>query len=94
MYTFEVRATDGGRYDSRSEKTQVQITITDVNDNKPVFSLYPFTVDVPGYYHPGNQLIQVTASDKDEGVNADIFFRYVSAFSSAFLFTFCYWNIT
>ncbi|ROT61843.1 hypothetical protein C7M84_020350 [Penaeus vannamei] len=78
VYTFEVRATDGGRYDSRSEKTQVQITITDVNDNKPVFSLYPFTVDVPGYYHPGNQLIQVTASDKDEGVNADIFFSLVN----------------
>lgn len=75
VYTFEVRATDGGRYDSRSEKAQVQITISDVNDNKPVFTQYPFTVDVPVYSQPGHQLLQVTASDKDEGVNADIVFR-------------------
>ncbi|KAK7075982.1 calcium ion binding [Halocaridina rubra] len=78
VYTFEVRATDGGHYDPRSEKTQVQITITDVNDNKPVFNLYPFTVDVPVYSQPGQQLVQVTASDKDEGVNADIVFSLVN----------------
>ncbi|XP_069943885.1 protein dachsous-like [Cherax quadricarinatus] len=77
MYTFEVRATDGGRYDSRSEKAQVQITISDVNDNKPVFTQYPFTVDVPVYSQPGHQLLQVSATDKDDGVNADIVFSLV-----------------
>ncbi|XP_068225068.1 protein dachsous-like, partial [Palaemon carinicauda] len=74
VYTFEVRATDGGRYDVRSGVAQVQITITDVNDNKPVFNSYPFTVRVPVYSQPGHQLLQVTASDKDEGVNADIIY--------------------
>lgn len=75
VYTFEVRATDGGRYDSRSEKAQVQISISDVNDNKPVFTQYPFTMDVPVYSQPGQHLLKVTATDKDEGRNADIIFR-------------------
>lgn len=75
VYTFEVRATDGGRYDARSEKAQVQITITDVNDNKPVFTQYPFTVELPVYSQPGQELLKVTATDKDEGVNAEIVYR-------------------
>lgn len=75
VYSFEVRATDGGRYDARSEKAQVQITISDVNDNKPVFTQYPFTVDLPVYSQPGQELLKVTATDKDEGVNQEIVYR-------------------
>ena len=75
VYNFEVRATDGGRYDTRSTKAQVQITITDVNDNQPIFEKYPFIVDVPVYTQPGQQLTQVTAVDKDEGVNAEVEYR-------------------
>ena len=70
-----MRATDGGRYDARSQKAQVQITITDVNDNAPVFEKYPFFVDVPGYVQPGRHLTQVSATDKDEGINSEIIYR-------------------
>lgn len=78
MYSFEVRATDGGRYDARSEKAQVQISISDVNDNKPVFTQFPFTVDLPVYSQRGQELLKVTATDRDEGVNQEIVYRCVA----------------
>ena len=77
-YTFEVRATDGGRYDPRSEKAQIHITITDINDNKPVFVKYPFTADVSAFTQPNQQLLQVVAEDKDEGSNGEIIYSLIN----------------
>lgn len=76
VYSFEVRATDGGKYDARSEKAMVQVTIGDVNDNKPTFSKYPYSVEIPSNVQSGSQIIQVTAHDKDEGANAEVTYRY------------------
>lgn len=79
MYEFQVVATDGGRYDARSQKVPVQIIIGDVNDNKPVFFKYPFTAEVPAYTQPGHDhLVRVTAVDDDEGTNADIVFSLIN----------------
>lgn len=75
VYSFQVVATDGGRYDARSEKVSVQLTLSDVNDNKPVFERYPFTAEVAASVQPGHTLVQVSAQDKDEGANADIVYR-------------------
>jgi protocadherin-16/23 len=75
VYSFQVVATDGGRYDARSEKVSVQLTLSDVNDNKPVFEMYPFTAEVASSVQPGQTLVQVKAHDKDEGANADIVYR-------------------
>ncbi|KAG8225976.1 hypothetical protein J437_LFUL006205, partial [Ladona fulva] len=72
VYNFQVVATDGGLYDARSQRAPVTITIGDVNDNKPVFTKYPFTAEVPAYTQPGQFLLQVSAEDRDEGPNADI----------------------
>jgi len=77
-YTFEVRATDGGRYDARSEKAQIHITVTDVNDNKPVFVKYPFTADVAAFTQPNQQLLQIVAEDKDEGSNGEIVYSLIN----------------
>ncbi|XP_069675157.1 protein dachsous-like isoform X2 [Periplaneta americana] len=78
VYNFQVVATDGGRYDARSQKVPVQITIGDVNDNKPVFSRFPFSAEVPAYTQPGHNLMRVTAEDQDEGTNAEIVFSFVN----------------
>lgn len=77
-YTFEVRATDGGRYDARSEKAQIHISVTDVNDNKPVFVKYPFMADVPAFTQPSQQLLQIMAEDKDEGANGEILYSLIN----------------
>lgn len=71
-------ATDGGRYDARSKKVRVQITVTDVNDNKPVFLSYPFSASVPIYTQAGTNVIKVVATDNDEGTNAEIVYSFVN----------------
>ena len=76
VYNFEVQATDGGRYDARSRKAIVQITVTDENDNEPSFEQYPFSVVLPNYKQPGQQIIQIKATDRDQGLNADIEYRW------------------
>ncbi|PRD31895.1 UNVERIFIED_CONTAM: ds [Trichonephila clavipes] len=79
-YVFEVRATDGGRYDARSEKTVVQVTIADVNDNRPIFSQYPFITSVSAHAAPGTQLIQLEADDDDEGPNGEVLYSFTSPY--------------
>ncbi|XP_073827275.1 dachsous cadherin-related 1 [Musca autumnalis] len=74
VYNFMVVATDGGRYDSRSARVPVQISIDDVNDNKPVFERYPFRAQVPALIQPGQTLVQVMASDKDLGLNGEVLY--------------------
>jgi protocadherin-16/23 len=82
VYNFQVVATDGGRYDARTQKVPVQITIADINDNKPVFSRFPFSAEVPAYSQPGHNLLRVTAEDQDDGTNAEIVFSFVNEPSS------------
>lgn len=67
-------ATDGGKYDSRSQQVPVQVFIVDVNDNKPVFARHPFQAQVPTLVQPGHSLIQVSATDQDQGINGEIFY--------------------
>lgn len=65
-------ATDNGRYDTRSRRVPVIITVTDVNDNKPKFAQFPFVGNLSSYARPGQDLVKVVAMDSDEGPNADI----------------------
>lgn len=82
VHSFQVVATDSGRYDVRLSKVPVTIMIEDVNDNRPKFSRYPFFVDIPAYTQPGHDFFKVTAEDKDEGTNAEIVYRFSSESSS------------
>ncbi|KAG1676563.1 Protein dachsous [Nymphon striatum] len=79
FYHFEVRATDGGRYNARSARANILISISDVNDNKPVFTKYPFTAQISENSAPGTNLLQVEAFDKDEGINSEIVFGFVNS---------------
>lgn len=69
---FLPQATDGGRYDARSQRVPVQITIDDVNDQKPIFDKYPFSAQVGALVQPGQQLLQISAVDADQGTNGEI----------------------
>lgn len=79
VYEFAVIATDGGKYNSRSQQVPVQVVINDVNDNKPMFDRYPFTAQVPALIQPGQTIMQVSASDLDQGTNGEIFYSLVKA---------------
>lgn len=73
-----VVATDGGKYDARSQKVPVQIIIDDVNDNKPVFEKYPFKGHVAALVQPGQTLLQVSATDEDQGTNGEIVYSLIN----------------
>lgn len=75
-YSFQVVATDGGRYDARSTRVPVHVSVADVNDNKPVFSKFPFTASVPAYTQPGHVVVRLTADDADSGANGDVVFGF------------------
>lgn len=78
VYDFLVVATDGGKYDAKSQTVPIQITIGDVNDNKPVFTKYPFTGQVAALSQPGQSLLKVTATDADDGTNAEILYSLIN----------------
>lgn len=56
---------------------QVSITITDINDNSPQFLNEPYLVSAENALIFQGFLIAVEASDRDEGVNAEISFSVV-----------------
>nr|XP_012996332.1 protocadherin gamma-B2 isoform X14 [Cavia porcellus] len=68
-------AVDGGD-PPRSSTTQIQIQVTDANDNPPVFSQDVYRVTLPEVVPPGSSVLQVTATDQDEGINAEITYSF------------------
>ncbi|ELV14091.1 Protocadherin gamma-B5 [Tupaia chinensis] len=70
-------ATDGGN-PVLTGTTQIQIEVTDANDNAPVFSQDVYRVSLRENVPPGTSVLKVTATDQDEGVNAEITYSFKS----------------
>ncbi|XP_072605921.1 protocadherin gamma-B4 isoform X19 [Vulpes vulpes] len=62
-----------------SSTAQIQVLVTDANDNPPVFSQELYKVGLPENVLPGATVLQVMATDQDEGVNAQITFSFTEA---------------
>ncbi|XP_071314673.1 protocadherin gamma-C5-like [Trachinotus anak] len=71
QYNVEITATDSGSPPLSSKKT-IHVTITDVNDNPPVFTQPSYNVYLKENGVPGSILYSVSASDLDFGENAKI----------------------
>nr|XP_016847668.1 PREDICTED: cadherin-23 isoform X1 [Anolis carolinensis]XP_016847669.1 PREDICTED: cadherin-23 isoform X1 [Anolis carolinensis] len=77
-YTLILEAIDNGPTGKRRTGTAtVHVTVLDVNDNRPYFlqSSYEATVpeDIPDY----SSIVQVKATDADEGINGRVWYRIV-----------------
>ncbi|XP_039092091.1 protocadherin gamma-B6 isoform X8 [Hyaena hyaena] len=70
-------ALDGGN-PPRSATTRIEISVRDANDNFPVFSKDEYRISVSENLPPGSSVLQVTATDKDEGVNAEVNYYFRS----------------
>ncbi|XP_041800680.1 protocadherin gamma-C5-like [Chelmon rostratus] len=70
-YNIEITATDSGS-PPLSSKKMIPVSITDVNDNPPVFTQSPYNVYLKENGVPGSILYSVSASDLDFGENAKI----------------------
>uniref|UniRef100_A0A670IIS9 Cadherin domain-containing protein n=1 Tax=Podarcis muralis TaxID=64176 RepID=A0A670IIS9_PODMU len=64
-------ALDGGE-PRKTGTAQIWINITDANDNPPVFTQEVYTVSLRENSPVGSPILQVKASDRDEGLNAHI----------------------
>ncbi|KAM5299395.1 uncharacterized protein ACOB6Z_006394 [Ctenodactylus gundi] len=74
-------ALDGGE-PPRSATAQIEIFVKDTNDNRPVFSKDEYRVSLSENLPPGSPVLQVTATDEDEGVNAEIQYSFRSTAQS------------
>ena len=70
-------ATDGGKDDTKRTLIPVEINISDVNDNAPVFEKYPFEARVPVATQPGQNILRVKATDADYGANGEIIYTFL-----------------
>nr|XP_012996334.1 protocadherin gamma-B2 isoform X15 [Cavia porcellus] len=57
---------------------QIKIEVTDANDNPPVFSQDVYRVSLRENVPPGTSVLKVTATDEDEGINAEITYSFKS----------------
>ncbi|XP_034400100.1 protocadherin alpha-3-like [Cyclopterus lumpus] len=68
-YDVTIIAKDAGQPSLSSEKT-ISVVVSDVNDNRPEFSLSPYTFYVTEANEPGASVFSVKAFDRDETENA------------------------
>lgn len=73
-YLLTITARDNGN-PPLSDTTDVEISLGDVNDNPPVFQQATYTANVAEDALIGTSVLQVTASDADQGFNGRV--RYV-----------------
>uniref|UniRef100_A0A480V7F1 Protocadherin gamma-B6 isoform 1 n=1 Tax=Sus scrofa TaxID=9823 RepID=A0A480V7F1_PIG len=74
-------AFDGGD-PPRSATTQIEVFVKDTNDNPPMFSKDEYRISVSENLPPGSSVLLVTATDQDEGVNAEIQYYFRSTAQS------------
>ncbi|KAM9350321.1 cadherin EGF LAG seven-pass G-type receptor 3 [Symphorus nematophorus] len=76
FYELTAYAVDRGVPPQRTP-VHIQVTVLDVNDNAPVFPADDFEVLVKENSAVGSVVAQITASDPDEGANAQIMYQIV-----------------
>ncbi|XP_053960517.1 cadherin-related tumor suppressor-like [Anastrepha ludens] len=72
-YLLNVTARDRGE-PSQSTQTQITVRILDENDNSPVFDPKQYSASVPENASIGAMVLQVAATDIDEGANGRVRF--------------------
>ena len=71
-YTIRVKATDKSDDIKLEGSCHLEVTITDKNDNKPIFVRSTYEGNVKENVQIGHSVMQVTARDVDEGANAQV----------------------
>ncbi|XP_053321574.1 protocadherin gamma-B5-like isoform X4 [Spea bombifrons] len=75
IYEFILTALDNGK-PTKSGTALITIIITDVNDNSPIFSQDIYKASVSENTPINSIVLSVSASDKDEGSNAEITYSF------------------
>ncbi|NXG26112.1 PCDGA protein, partial [Grallaria varia] len=86
IHNLILTATDSGS-PVKSGSTTIQIIVLDGNDNAPEFTQSVYKVTVREDMAMGSRVLQVTATDRDEGPNAEVkysFFKIPERFDKTF----------
>ncbi|XP_026118590.1 protocadherin Fat 1 isoform X2 [Carassius auratus] len=75
-YRLVITAQDQGR-PSHSATTTLDISVTDINDNAPIFSEQQYKITVSEHVEVGTNIIDLKATDKDDGENAIVTYHIV-----------------
>ncbi|XP_053533680.1 protocadherin-18a isoform X1 [Ictalurus punctatus] len=86
-YELRLTASDAGS-PPRTGTTLLKITVADSNDNNPVFAESSYTIELPEDAAPGVLLVDLNATDADEGTNAKIVYSFSSHVSPKVVETF------
>ncbi|XP_056312427.1 protocadherin Fat 1-like isoform X2 [Danio aesculapii] len=76
-YHLVITAQDQGR-PSLSTTTDLGITVTDINDNSPIFSKQQYETTVFEDAEVGADVVVIMATDKDDGLNAVVSYHIVN----------------
>lgn len=76
-YNLTIVATDKGT-PPRSDTAFLIIHVNDVNDHEPVFEKTEYSAILSELAPPGTYVAGITATDEDSGVNAQIYYAFVS----------------
>ncbi|XP_061408402.1 protocadherin-9-like isoform X2 [Lethenteron reissneri] len=82
LYEMNLRAVDGGS-PPHSGSAVLRINVTDTNDNSPVFDQAEVNVEIPENSPVGTHVVQLHASDRDAGSNAEVVYRLGTSTSGA-----------
>lgn len=78
-----IDAKDGAWF-SKTGMINVTINVTDINDNPPVFTSTEYMVSVLENSPVGSSVIQISATDKDSGSNAQLGYSLISGHTDYF----------
>ncbi|KAM6934706.1 protocadherin-17-like isoform 2-T2 [Xenentodon cancila] len=74
-HTLLLTAIDGGEY-PRSGSMQINVRVTDSNDNSPIFEKSSYVIEIPENSPAGKVLIDLNATDQDEGSNGQVIYSF------------------
>ncbi|XP_058048914.1 protocadherin Fat 4 isoform X2 [Ahaetulla prasina] len=84
LYLVDVYAIEKSAASPRTQKAEVEITLQDVNDNPPVFPTDMLDLTVEENIGDGSKIMQLTATDADEGANALVTYTIISGAEDSF----------
>ncbi|KAM8910622.1 protocadherin alpha-8-like isoform 28-T28 [Spinachia spinachia] len=92
-HSLVLTAVDGGK-PPKSGEMNILVIVLDVNDNTPVFSKEVYSVMVLENAAMGTTVVQVNATDLDEGTNSELVYSFTSSINKRLLKLFDINNLT
>ncbi|XP_016110127.1 protocadherin Fat 4 [Sinocyclocheilus grahami] len=84
LYLIDVYATEADSSQPRTQHAEVEITLQDVNDNPPVFPTDTLDITIQENISDSFRILQLTATDADEGANALVTYSIISGADDSF----------